>query len=579
MILVFALSGISQAQTTEFIYNGYIEDGGFPATGYYDIEIELYNSLTGGTLLGTNNRNNTLMNNGHFQVVLDYGHGYNGIRYLQVKFRPAGGGPWTYVSPRELIRSVPVAVRSLSVDSADKLGGVPASQFVQTADPRLSDARTPTAGSANYIQNTTSPQTANFNITGTGKAGNIDTGDAGSYFLRGARFATVRCGSEIAIGWYAGNAYNSTGCPDFSVFGNTSIGYFSGRDIALGERNTFVGAWSGVTTTNGSQNSFFGMGSGYVNTGSENSFFGAGTGFSNTTGRGNAFFGSGTGIFNQGLYTGGKNTTGNYNAFFGHRAGQENTTGNVNSFFGNGAGFLNTSGSGNVFLGHDAGNFSVTGSYNVVIGDNADVGHSGLHNATAIGANSYVNGSNSMVLGSIAGVNGALQTVQVGIGTANPFLRLHVVGNSLFTDSTGVIERGLLNVYSASGNANFYMQGSGSGGSRGINFGVDSQTTNARLYIAQYDGTTYLDRIILNPNGAVAIPVLGERGETALCRNSANELSTCAWGRSSGQEGTTLLDQIQKQEKEIASLRAQLEQLKAIMCADKPQLSWCRPEK
>jgi len=49
---------------------------------------------------------------------------------------------------------------------------VAASNYVQTNDPRLTDARSPTAGSANYIQNGTSQQaTSNFNISGNGTAG------------------------------------------------------------------------------------------------------------------------------------------------------------------------------------------------------------------------------------------------------------------------------------------------------------------------------------------------------------------------------------------------------------------------
>ena len=50
------------------------------------------------------------------------------------------------------------------------LGGLAASQYVLTNDARLSDARDPLPGSANYVQNGTSPQAASFNITGGGTA-------------------------------------------------------------------------------------------------------------------------------------------------------------------------------------------------------------------------------------------------------------------------------------------------------------------------------------------------------------------------------------------------------------------------
>lgn len=55
--------------------------------------------------------------------------------------------------------------------NATQLGGTAASQFVRTDDARLTDARTPTAGSANYIQNTTTQQTGNFNVSGSGTIG------------------------------------------------------------------------------------------------------------------------------------------------------------------------------------------------------------------------------------------------------------------------------------------------------------------------------------------------------------------------------------------------------------------------
>jgi hypothetical protein len=63
--------------------------------------------------------------------------------------------------------------------NATQLGGVAANQYVVTTDSRLSDARPPTAGSLNYIQNGTSPQAGNFNISGNGTVGNNLTVNAG----------------------------------------------------------------------------------------------------------------------------------------------------------------------------------------------------------------------------------------------------------------------------------------------------------------------------------------------------------------------------------------------------------------
>lgn len=59
-----------------------------------------------------------------------------------------------------------------TANNALNLGGVAANQYVVTTDPRMSDARLPTAGSANYIQNRATQQAAsNFNISGNGAIG------------------------------------------------------------------------------------------------------------------------------------------------------------------------------------------------------------------------------------------------------------------------------------------------------------------------------------------------------------------------------------------------------------------------
>ena len=102
---------------------------------------------------------------------------------------------FTLLAPRQSITATPYALRSLNSATADKatdatnainatnatnavtannaqqLAGVAASQYVLTGDARLSNSRTPTAGSSNYIQNTTNQQTSgNFNISGGGTA-------------------------------------------------------------------------------------------------------------------------------------------------------------------------------------------------------------------------------------------------------------------------------------------------------------------------------------------------------------------------------------------------------------------------
>jgi hypothetical protein len=125
-------------------------------------------------------------------VTLDFGaNSFPGSsRFLEVSARTIGAGSFTLLTPRQQVTSTPYAVRSASSANADnatnaatatnatQLGGIAASQYVQTNDSRLADARLPTAGSPNYVQNTNSQQPAtNFNVSGNGTIGGTLTGN------------------------------------------------------------------------------------------------------------------------------------------------------------------------------------------------------------------------------------------------------------------------------------------------------------------------------------------------------------------------------------------------------------------
>jgi hypothetical protein len=213
---------------------------------------------------------------------------------------------------------------------------------------------------------------------------------------------------------------------------NSFFGTAAGTSNTTGSDNTFFGHQAGHSNTGGGSNSFFGRGSGYSNTlGIFNNFFGVGAGFTNTTGSWNSFFGPNAGY---------SNTEGYSNAFFGEGAGYSNTTGFNSNFFGTWAGYLNTEGQLNSFFGSYAGASNTVESHNTLVGAFSDLNPgsspetSPVENATALGYRSYVSRSNSLVLGSIAGVNGATDSVDVGIGTPAPQARFHVE-NTLATDS------------------------------------------------------------------------------------------------------------------------------------------------
>jgi hypothetical protein len=424
VVFILLVSSTSLAQTTGFTYQGRLTDGGTPANGVFDLQFALWDSQSGGNQMGsTQNLNGVTVTGGTFTVTLDFGaNAFPGAsRFLEIGARVSGAGSFTLLTPRQTITSTPYAVRSLRATSADSVPvtGVP-------------------AGSGNYIQNSSSPQTvSNFNISGNGTAGGTlagNTVNATTQFnLNGSRILSNPGTGNIFAG-VGGGAANTTGARN-SFFGsnagaanttgegNTFIGFEAGKvnigGYNDGNFNTFVGSQAGAQST-GHRNAFFGTFAGAESiTGSFNSFFGLSSGY-RTTGSSNSFFGASTGY---------SNTTGGHNVFVGDRAGDFNTTGSSNVFVG-GFAVLSTGGSGE--SGVLTGGANATGSNNTLIGSGADVGSGDLTNATAIGHLAEVSQSNSLVLGSINGVNFATADTNVGIGTTAPKTRLHVNGQALW---------------------------------------------------------------------------------------------------------------------------------------------------
>ena len=417
------------AQTTGFTYQGRLTDGGTVANGTYDLQFALWDSLSGGTQVGSTQTLNTVaVSNGIFTVSLDFGaNSFPGPnRFLEISARPSGAGVFTLLTPRQAVTSTPYAVRSASSGNADtatnatnaatatnatQLGGVAAGLYVQTNDSRLSDARSPTAGSGNYIQNASAGQTGNFNITGDGTVGSTLTGK----------------------------------------LVNTSTQYLIGFVRAMGapccNSNFFAGLFAGNID------------------------------LSMMTGGGNSFFGD---------FAGAVDTTGQFDAFLGYRSGQLNTTGSNNTFVGSDAGTLNTDGSGNTFVGVSAGAANTTGIRNTIVGAGATFGSANLSNATAIGHNAEVDQSNSLVLGSIGGVNGGIDT-NVGIGTTAPVFRLHVVDHS----NTGLrvqTNTGGGTIASFGGNGDFQIDAVNVTGGRfivqqGGNVGIGTASPDSKLTV------------------------------------------------------------------------------------------------
>lgn len=171
IIIIGALT--AWAQTTAFSYQGRLSASGSPANGSFDFEFRLYDAVSDGTQLGpVESRNGVAVTDGIFSVTLDFNGVFPGAsRFLEIRVRQNGGGSFTTLLPRQPVSSSPYSIQTIN---SQMLGGISASQYVQTSDPRLTDARDPLPGSPNYIQNTTLTQAAsNFNVAGNGTAGSL----------------------------------------------------------------------------------------------------------------------------------------------------------------------------------------------------------------------------------------------------------------------------------------------------------------------------------------------------------------------------------------------------------------------
>ncbi|MDM7920930.1 MAG: tail fiber domain-containing protein [Pyrinomonadaceae bacterium] len=299
-IAVFAIMAPAiTAQTNDFTYQGTLNLSGSPANGSYDFEFRLFDAADGGAQVGsTATRSGVTVTNGVFSVALSFVGAFSGTdRWLEIWVRPSGGVGYQTLAPRVKLTSAPYAIRSqaaetaasaTSANNASSLGGVAASQYVQTTDPRMTDARPPTPGSGNYIQNTVAQQaTSNFNISGNGTAGGTLSANevrTETTFTIGAdRFmATNAVGRGVLIGKGTGNGGGE----------NSFIGWSSGELITTGNFNTFVGSRTGISNTTGNANSFFGLGAGDKTvSGSNNTFVGVEAGDLNTIGSNNTALG------------------------------------------------------------------------------------------------------------------------------------------------------------------------------------------------------------------------------------------------------------------------------------------------
>jgi Chaperone of endosialidase len=545
LFLICGLSVLAEAQTTAFNYQGSLQSSGSPATGSYDFEFLLFDSLSDGSQVGsTITQSGVSVAGGIFSVTLDFGSNFPGAtRFLEIHVRTAGGGAFTPLTPRQPLSSTPYAVKSLNADTATnatQLGGVAADQYVQTSDTRLTDSRNPLPGNVNYIQNQNAgPQaSSNYYISGIGRANILDA--TTQFNINGNRVFSTPGTSNVFAGISSG--VNNTGGS------NSFFGYAAGQNNTNGAFNSFFGTSAGEGNTSGSSNNFFGALAGQVNTGDGNDFFGTSAGWNNTSGNFNSFFGHQAGLHNTtgsgnsffGEIAGYNNNTGINNSFFGGWAGSGNSTGSANAFFGYQAGSGNSTGNSNAFFGEEAGYSNTTGATNAFFGGRAGRANStGVENsffgyaAGSLNTTGFFNAFFGEEAGTsnTTGANNSFVGFQAGFGTStggNNTLVGNLAGSSNQTGNNNTIVGALANVNGGSLTnagaigANAMVATSNSLVLGSIN-GVNGATANTKVGIGTTSPSTALD--VQNTSQSVALDLRSTVGSSTLYLERASSVS------------------------------------------------------
>ena len=243
-----------------------------------------------------------------------------------------------------------------------------------------------------------------------------------------------------------------------TAYANTAVGYWTLRNLTIGQNNSALGTFALANLTTGGSNTAVGDSAlNALTIGGGNSALGLSAGTALASGDGNSFFGSQAGLnlatSSESVVIGGGAAAGNaaYEAnrltIIGSGAGENLTTGGDNNvIFGYQAGINVSTGVGNLLLGYDVADNLTTGSNNIIIG--TDV------RAPLATGNNQLNIGNLIFGTNVDGFDDTLSSGNIGIGTTTPSARLTVAGDAYIT---GALRDGL----NASGTSGMVLQTTG----------------------------------------------------------------------------------------------------------------------
>jgi trimeric autotransporter adhesin len=150
MVLSCLVLGLGNTQAAApmgngFTYQGRLSEGGAPATGRFDLLLELFGEPGGGTPLAPPvSTNNLAVSNGLFTVTLDFGPGVfvGQARWLQISVRTNGGTGYITLSARQALTPAPQALYAETCGSASNLLGTVPDAKLSTNIARLSADQT-----------------------------------------------------------------------------------------------------------------------------------------------------------------------------------------------------------------------------------------------------------------------------------------------------------------------------------------------------------------------------------------------------------------------------------------------------
>lgn len=594
-VAVLLITVAVSAQGSSFTFQGKLNDAGVPATGTFEMQFKLMDNL--GTQIGSIvTNNNVAVTNGVFSVRLSFGLlAFNGDpRFLEISVRPAGSSnPFTTLNPPQSVLSAPYAVRSLTSGTADlatsatnsaQLGGIDASQYVQTTDSRLSDNRSPLPGSGNYIQNSTATQaSSDFSISGTGRAGLFSS--TTQYNVGNSRLIGINGTSNLFAGVNSGT--NTTGT------GNAFFGGLSGQNTTTGVNNAFFGFNAGSANNGGGANTFIGVNAGLGNVGSSNNtFLGANAGNSNLTSNGNTYLGAnsdGALLVTNSVAIGQKAFVGQSNALIlGSINGVNTATADTDVGIGTPNPLARFHVVGDSALVGDVGIGTSSPTARLTVKDDSAtninlVVEGNFAGGTGIQLRNTASGGKTWNLFANNGVNSCctlhlidFQGEEVmafgdnGLGNGNGYVSV----NGTF-EATGLMKVGTL---SSSGSSSLCISAAGflANCSSSVRYKTDLATFSSGLSILKrLRPVTFRWKSDNAPDLGFVAEEVAEVEPLLTTANKDGQVEGVKYDRIT----TVLVNSVKEQQLQIEAQRKEIDELKAIVCSLKPDATVCVPNK